>query len=125
MEFNDKFGARPSDIYEALMDPRRVEAYTQSSAQIESKEGGKFALFGGNVTGEFVQLVPNERIVQKWRTSTWPEGTPQPHAHTHTLHRTRTRPTARAHTRRWCMVVGGWADFTATPHSRGLVCHHL
>lgn len=74
VEFNDKFGARPSDIYEALMDPRRVEAYTQSSAQIESKEGGKFALFGGNVTGEFVQLVPNERIVQKWRTSTWPEG---------------------------------------------------
>jgi activator of HSP90 ATPase len=74
VEFNDKFGARPSDIYEALMDSRRVEAYTQSSAQLETKEGGKFSLFGGNVTGEFVQLVPNERIVQKWRTSTWPEG---------------------------------------------------
>lgn len=122
MEFNDKFGARPSDIYEALMDPRRVEAYTQSSAQMETKEGGKFALFGGNVTGEFVQLVPNERIVQKWRTSTWPEGTPQPRTHTphtHTLHRTRTHAP---------VVVrggGGWADSTATPHSRGLVCHRL
>jgi len=74
VNFSDKFGARPSEIYQALMDPRRIEAYTQSSVQIEPKEGGKFALFGGNVTGEFVELKPDEKIVQKWRTSTWPEG---------------------------------------------------
>jgi len=74
VEFSDKFGARPSEIYQALMDPRRIEAYTQSSVQLEAKEGGKFALFGGNVTGEFVELKPDEKIVQKWRTSTWPEG---------------------------------------------------
>ncbi len=105
------------------MDPRRVEAYTQSSAQIESKEGGKFALFGGNVTGEFVQLVPNERIVQKWRTSTWPEGTPQPPAHAHTPPHTHTPHRTRTH----APVVhgGGGAGLILERHPTHVVCHHL
>jgi len=74
IELRDKFAARPSDIFEALVDPRRVEAYTQSSVQIDLREGGKFSLFGGNITGEYLQIQANQRIVQQWRTSSWPEG---------------------------------------------------
>jgi activator of HSP90 ATPase len=74
LEFTDRFTAQPSDIYEALMDPRRVEAYTQSSVQMECIEGGKFSLFSGNVTGEYIKLQQNHKIVEKWRLSSWPEG---------------------------------------------------
>jgi len=80
LEFTDRFTAQPSDIYEALMDPRRVEAYTQSSVQMECIEGGKFSLFSGNVTGEYIKLQQNHKIVEKWRLSSWPEGDPlHPH----------------------------------------------
>jgi len=51
-----------------------VSAFTQSGCSINPSVGGAFSLFGGNVTGEFVELVPNNKIVQKWRFSQWPEG---------------------------------------------------
>ncbi|KAL6072767.1 AHA1, activator of heat shock 90kDa protein ATPase [Balamuthia mandrillaris] len=73
VELTVPFRARSSDIYECLMDPNRVAAYTQSSVTLEPKAGGAFAFFSGNVQGTFVEVIPNKKIVQKWRTSTWPE----------------------------------------------------
>eukprot|EP01089_Gocevia_fonbrunei_P004982 TRINITY_DN1509_c0_g1_i2.p1 TRINITY_DN1509_c0_g1~~TRINITY_DN1509_c0_g1_i2.p1 ORF type:complete len:321 (+),score=69.16 TRINITY_DN1509_c0_g1_i2:131-1093(+) len=68
-----KFRGKPDDIYNSLMDPRRVEAFTQSTAKIENKVGGIFEMYGGNISGEFVEIVPNEKIVQKWRLASWPK----------------------------------------------------
>ena len=39
-----------------------------------AKEGGKFTLFGGGVTGEYVSLKQPTQIIQKWRLSLWPQG---------------------------------------------------
>lgn len=50
-----------------------VAAFTRGEAKLVAEKGGKFALFGGNICGEFVDLVPQERIVQKWRFKTWPD----------------------------------------------------
>ena len=36
--------------------------------------GGKFELFGGNVSGEFTALEKPTKIVQKWRLAQWAEG---------------------------------------------------
>ena len=36
--------------------------------------GGKFELFDGNVSGEFLELDEPVKIVQKWRLSQWVEG---------------------------------------------------
>jgi activator of HSP90 ATPase len=36
--------------------------------------GGAFTLFGGYITGRHIELVPNQRIVQAWRTGAWPAG---------------------------------------------------
>ena len=36
--------------------------------------GGKFELFGGNVSGEFTALEKPIKIVQKWRLAQWAEG---------------------------------------------------
>ncbi len=74
ISFTEKFNARSGDIYECLTDPRRIAAYVQSNVNLEPKEGGKFSLFDGHITGEFIQLHSNQKIVQKWRTSSWPEG---------------------------------------------------
>ena len=36
--------------------------------------GGKFELFGGNVSGQFTELTKPIKIVQHWRLAQWPEG---------------------------------------------------
>eukprot|EP00043_Microstomoeca_roanoka_P005258 m.54580 g.54580 ORF g.54580 m.54580 type:complete len:340 (-) comp12880_c2_seq1:287-1306(-) len=73
-EINEEFLCSPADIFQCLVDENRVRAYTQADARIEPKIGGSFSLFGGNVTGVFKDFIPNERLVQAWRFSSWPEG---------------------------------------------------
>jgi len=43
-------------------------------AEISREVGGPFTLFGWYITGRHVELVPNERIVQAWRTGGWAPG---------------------------------------------------
>jgi activator of HSP90 ATPase len=60
-----------NDLYITLLDPQRVMAFTQSAAQIAPQVGSKFALFNGSVEGTIMELVPPNKIVQKWRFATW------------------------------------------------------
>ncbi len=74
-------------VYEALTDAAQFEKVVQLSnavktsmvppgkpAEISREAGGAFALFGGYISGRQIELVPNERIVQAWRTGSWPAG---------------------------------------------------
>jgi len=73
-------------IYEALTDAKQFDKVIQLSgvmqsmhlgdkpAEISREVGGAFTLFGGYITGRHVELVPNERIVQAWRTGGWAPG---------------------------------------------------
>lgn len=74
VEVSDVFKCSAADLFTALVDEHRVQAYTQSEAHIDSKVGGVFSLFGGNVTGTFKELVPYERLVMAWRFKAWTEG---------------------------------------------------
>jgi uncharacterized protein YndB with AHSA1/START domain len=80
------FTASRKRVYEALTDAKQFDKVMQLSgvmqsmhlgdkpAEISREVGGAFALFGGYITGRHVELVPNERIVQAWRTGGWPPG---------------------------------------------------
>jgi len=57
-----------------LTDPQMLNAITQGSAKFEPKEGTSFSMFGDNISGENVQLVPSSKIVQKWRFNSWASG---------------------------------------------------
>lgn len=69
-----------------------VSAFTNQTVKFQAVKGGKFQLFDGNITGEFVELVskylidifdmnihflfkqcPGKKIVQNWRTKQWPD----------------------------------------------------
>ncbi|CAG8481441.1 4968_t:CDS:10 [Acaulospora colombiana] len=63
-----------NQVYETLLDPSLVAAWTRSRPDIFKHVGSSFSLFDGNITGTIVELTPNEKIVQKWRLKTWPEG---------------------------------------------------
>ena len=80
------FKASRKRVYETLADAKQFDKVIQLSgvmqsmhlgdkpAEISREVGGAFALFGGYITGRHVELVPNERIVQAWRTGGWPPG---------------------------------------------------
>jgi activator of HSP90 ATPase len=80
------FKASRKRVYEALTDAKQFDKVIQLSgvmqsmhlgdkpAEISREVGGAFLLFGGYITGRHVELVPNERIVQAWRTGGWAPG---------------------------------------------------
>jgi activator of HSP90 ATPase len=68
------FNASSKDLYEAIMDSKKHSKLTGAPAKINGKEGGKFTAFGGMLEGTTLELKPNKKIVQSWRSSEWPEG---------------------------------------------------
>src|SRR5580658_7898374 len=80
------FKASRKRVYEALTDAKQFDRVIQLSgvmqsmhlpdkpAEISREVGGAFALFGGYITGRHVEFVPNQRIVQAWRTGGWAPG---------------------------------------------------
>lgn len=71
-----EFRTSAEELFVTFTDPGRLAAFTRSPPTVFEgpKEGGKFALFGGGVTGEYVSLKQPTQIVQKWRLSLWPQG---------------------------------------------------
>lgn len=68
------FKASPHDVYEALMDSKKHSKFTGAKAIISREVGGKINAYDGYIEGVNVELVPDKKIVQKWRGSDWPEG---------------------------------------------------
>jgi activator of HSP90 ATPase len=67
--------ASPQRIYDVLLSSKDFSTFSGAAAEIDTKVGGAFSMFGGLVVGRNVELVPNQRIVQAWRLSKeFPEG---------------------------------------------------
>jgi activator of HSP90 ATPase len=64
----------PQRIYDALLDAKQFAAFSGAPAEIDPKAGGAFSMFGGQIVGRNIELVPNERIVQAWRPTHWDPG---------------------------------------------------
>ncbi|XP_063849469.1 activator of 90 kDa heat shock protein ATPase homolog 1-like isoform X1 [Scylla paramamosain] len=74
LTLNQTFKCTADELYRALTQREMVAAFTRGDVKLEVEKGGKFEFFGGNISGEFEELVPNKRIVQKWRFKSWPCG---------------------------------------------------
>jgi activator of HSP90 ATPase len=66
------FKASPRAVYEALLDSRKHAAFTGMPARIDRRPGGRFTAYDGYLEGVTVELVPNRKIVQFWRSRNWP-----------------------------------------------------
>lgn len=73
---SEEFRTTASELYTTFTSPERLAAFTRAPPKLfeGAHEGAKFELFGGNVQGEFVQLIEPTKIVQKWRLGQWPAG---------------------------------------------------
>lgn len=73
---NEEFRTTASELYKTFTDAARIAAFTRAPPKLfeGAHKGGKFELFGGNVSGEYVSLEEPTKIVQKWRLGQWVEG---------------------------------------------------
>ena len=71
--------ARASDIYVAWLSSDGHTAMTGSPAQVDGNVGGKFSAWDGYIFGSTLDLTPNQRIVQAWRTSEFPDDAQDSH----------------------------------------------
>jgi uncharacterized protein YndB with AHSA1/START domain len=63
-------------IYSAWLDTRQHSAFTGDTAVIEPAIGGRHSTFGGYASGTMLELEPHRRIVLSWRSTEFPEGSP-------------------------------------------------
>jgi len=68
--------APPERVYAAWVDPKLHTAFTGSPATVEPWVGGRFTAHDGYIHGINLELSPAKRIVQTWRSSEFPVGTP-------------------------------------------------
>ncbi|MFW9799811.1 MAG: SRPBCC domain-containing protein [Candidatus Thorarchaeota archaeon] len=66
--------AEPKEVYDAWLDSKGHSEMTGSEAEVEPRINGAFTAWDGYVEGKTIELEPEQRIVQKWRTSDFPSG---------------------------------------------------
>jgi activator of HSP90 ATPase len=70
------FPAKPIQVYQALVDPKKHTEFTGSEATSNQKVGGKFTAWEGYIFGKNLKLEKGKRIVQEWQTTEWPPDYP-------------------------------------------------
>ena len=56
------FKATPHELYEVIMDSRKHAGFTGSQVTIRREVGGKFSIYGGDIEGTNLELVPDHEV---------------------------------------------------------------
>lgn len=67
---------KPKQIYNAWLNSKEHSAMTGSKATASTKVGGKFTAWDGYISGQNLELVPNKRILQSWRSTEFSKDSP-------------------------------------------------
>lgn len=73
IDLKDTFKCTMMDLYECFINPGKMNAYFQGSAQVDPRESGSFSLLGGAISGTFLELYPPKTILMQWRFKDWPK----------------------------------------------------
>lgn len=73
LTFNESFRCKANELYEVFSRKEMVAAFTRGDVKFDFTKGGQFDLFGGNISGKFLDIAPN-KITQSWRYKQWPSG---------------------------------------------------
>ncbi|KAK6012218.1 hypothetical protein OSTOST_22637, partial [Ostertagia ostertagi] len=72
VEISESYKVPPDRLFEVLSEPNYVRVWANGNVEWDFKQGGKFALFGGTVTGTFEEIKANEQITMSWRLKSYP-----------------------------------------------------
>lgn len=60
-------------VWEALISPEEIEKWGAGPAEMDSSEGTKFSLWGGDIYGTNIEVEPYQKLVQEWYGGKWEE----------------------------------------------------
>lgn len=60
-----------SKVWQALVDPKIINDWGGGLAKMSDKEGEEFSLWGGDIHGKNIAVVPNNKLVQAWKEKDW------------------------------------------------------
>lgn len=69
IHLTETFNTSAQTIFEAWLDSVQHSKMTGGEAKCSDRVGEEFTAWDGYITGENLEIVPNEKIVQTWRTS--------------------------------------------------------
>lgn len=58
-------------VWQALVDPKAIEGWGAGPAKMNAKVDAEFSLWGGEVWGKNVEVIPNKKLVQEWFGGKW------------------------------------------------------
>ncbi|XP_016050917.1 activator of 90 kDa heat shock protein ATPase homolog 2 [Erinaceus europaeus] len=73
LHMTELFDTAVEHLYNIFTVKDLVQKFSKSPAVLEAEKGGKFQMFDGNITGEYIELLTNKKIVMKWRCRNWPD----------------------------------------------------
>jgi activator of HSP90 ATPase len=68
-EISERFNVDAARLYSAWLDSEEHGAMTGGEAYIEASVGGEFTAWDEYIWGKTLELQPNQKIVQAWRTA--------------------------------------------------------
>ncbi|MBI1869391.1 SRPBCC domain-containing protein [Candidatus Gottesmanbacteria bacterium] len=60
-------------VWQALVDPKLIDAWGAGPAIMDDQVGSKFSLWGGDIHGTNKEVEEHERLVQEWYGGKWPK----------------------------------------------------
>lgn len=60
-------------VWDALVNPKTIYKWGGGPAKMKDREGYKFSLWGGDIHGKNIKVVPHELLEQDWYGGDWPE----------------------------------------------------
>jgi len=79
IEVSGVIAASPTKIYVAWLSSDGHAAMTGATAQASDAVGGRFVAWDEYISGQNLELEPDRRIVQTWRTTEFPDQAPDSH----------------------------------------------
>jgi activator of HSP90 ATPase len=66
-----KIKAPIAKVWSALVNPKEIAGWGGGPAKMTDKKGAKFSLWGGDIWGKNIEIVPNKKLVQEWYGGQW------------------------------------------------------
>lgn len=58
-------------VWQALVDPKLIDDWGAGSAKMSDQEGFEFKLWGGDIYGKNIKVIPESLLIQEWTAGNW------------------------------------------------------
>lgn len=58
-------------VWQALTDPKNIDRWGAGPAKMSEELGFEFSLWGGDVYGKNIEVIPGKKLVQEWFGGKW------------------------------------------------------